>query len=246
MKRIALVLALSLTGSVALADKPMPERKIAHARIVVSDVIDGASASIAGIDLGPAPLPGSSRVVHREDIERAVPQGLPAKTKIPAAVRIVRRTVTLSPTDLEATTRRAVAASGLGRGATYSGARPGAAVTVPDGYDAVTAEVPRPPRRAGKLSTVATLTFREGDAELAKVQVPIDIDLPKEAANADVTKGTKVVFVIARGSVEIRATATAGADGDVGDEIPVTISESGRVLRGKIITRNPATLSEAQ
>ncbi len=246
MKRSAIVLALSLLGpSVALADKPMPERKIAHARVVVGDVVEGAPASIAGIDLGPAPQPGSSRVVKREDVERAVPQGLPPKSKVLSAVRVVRRTVTLSPTDLEDATRRAVAAAGLGRGATYSGARPGAAVTVPDGYDAVIAEVPRPPRRAGKLATVATLTFREGDADLAKIQVPIDIELPKDAVNADVQKGAKVTFVLRRGSVEIRASATAGADGDLGDEIPVTIAESGRVLRGKVVSRDPAVVSEA-
>ena len=246
MKRIAIVLALTVMGApVALADKPLPERKVAHGRILVSDIVEGAPESIATIDLGPAPQPGSSRVVRREDVERAVVQGLPAKMKIPAAVRVVRATKTLSPTDIEAMTRLAIAATRLARGAIYGGARPGAAITVPAGYDLVRAEVPRPPRRPGKLSTVATLTFLEKDNELARIQIPIDIELPKEAAFADVPKGAKVTFVVTRGAIEIRAAGTAGADADVGEDLPVTVSDSGRVLRGRVMSRDPAVVTEA-
>ena len=246
MKRIAIVLALTVMGATpALADKPLVEHKVSHGRILLGDVVDGAPEALASIDLGPSPQPGSSRVVRREDVERAVIQGLPPKLKVPVAVRIVRATKTLSPTDLEATTRTAIAAITLARGATYGGARPGAAVTVPAGYDLVRAEIPRPPRRAGKLATIATLTFLEGDTELARIQVPIDIELPKDAAFADVPKGAKVTFVITRGSVEIRASGTAGGDADVGEDLTVTVMDSGRVLRGKLKSRDPAVVTEA-
>ena len=245
MKRIAIVLVLTVMGATnALADKPLVEHKVSHGRILVSDVVDGAPEAIASIDLGPSPQPGSSRVVRREDVERAVIQGLPPKLKIPVAVRIVRATKTLSPTDLEATTRTAIAAITLARGATYGGARPGAAVTVPAGYDLVRAEIPRPPRRAGKLATIATLTFLEGDSELARIQVPIDIELPKDAAFADVTKGAKVTFVITRGSVEIRAVGTAASDADVGEEVSVVITDASHLLRGKVQSQEPAIVTE--
>jgi hypothetical protein len=246
MKRIAIVFALSLaTGGVAHADKPLPEARVAHGRVHLGDVVEGAPEALAGIDLGPSPLPGSSRVIKRDEVEHAVPQGLPARLKVPAAVRVVRRTKTLGTTELETETRRALQGVDIGRGAVLTAARPSASVTIPDGFDAITADVPRPPRRSGKMSTIATLTFHEGDSDLAKVQVPIDIELPKSAAQADVGKGAKVIYVISRGALEIRAMGTSGADGDVGDEIPLTISESGKVLRGKIVRRDPATVVEA-
>jgi Chaperone for flagella basal body P-ring formation len=245
MKRIALCLGLFFLGAQpAFAGKPMPDRKIAHNRILVGDVVDNAPASIASIDLGPAPVPGSSRVVRREDVEQAVADVTQDKIKIPAAVRIERKTKTLSVTDLERTTQVAVAAFGVARGATWSGARPAAAITIPDGYDIVTADVPKPPRRSGKFTTIATLSFLENGVELARAQVPIDLDLPKDAALADVRKGAKVTFVVTRGSVEIRASGTAATDADVGEEVQVLVNDMGHTLRGKLMSREPAIVSE--
>ncbi len=121
--------------------------------------------------------------MRREDVEEAIVDVTKEKITIPTAVRIARKIKTLSITDLERTTQVAVTAFGVGRGATWSGARPAAAITVPDGYDAVTAEVPKPPRRSGKFTTIATLSFLENGVELARAQGP-DRSRPPEGSRA--------------------------------------------------------------
>ena len=244
MKRaLVIAAAFALVAAPALADKAPPQKQIAHARVVLADIVDRCPEELASLDLGPAPAPGSTRLIAKADIEAALPEGAP-RFKIPQAVRVARKIKSLTVKDLESTATSALGEIELGRGAKLSAVHPRATVGVAEGYDSVTASLPRPPRRSGKFSTTATLSFREGDVELSRIEVPIDLDLPKEATQPDVKKGSKVTFVLDRGVVQIKATGTAGADVDVGDALSVTIVDSGRALRGRLVQRDPAVVEE--
>lgn len=249
LSRTALFVAL---GAIALvssdaAAAEVKERALTSQRVLLSDVVDGAPADLADIDLGPTPAPGSSRLIKREDIDAALENEADRKrVKLKSAVRIVRKTRSLATTDLEKLAKDAVNQSSLPKGATLVGAKPKSSVKVPDGYDDVAIELGKFPRREGKHTASATLVFKQGDEVVAKVSVPVDFKLGPEAAVADVKKGEKVSFLVRRGQIEIRAMATANADADVGDAVQVTVSDSGKVLKGRVSSANPAIVLEGQ
>ncbi len=222
-----------------------PETALARSRVILCDVAPKAPADLCDTDLGATPAPGSSRLISRDEVVAALPEGTPTKGwTIPASTRIVRKTKTVAPVELEKIVRRAAAATGLPRGASLAAVRAKAAVTVPDGWDAVSIEVPRPPRKSGKHLSTATLVLSEGESVLIKVPVPIELNLPKAAAQPDVKKGSRVSFVVSRGSIEIKASATATQDADVGDTFNVAL-ESGKVVKAKLESKDPAVATEA-
>jgi hypothetical protein len=247
LPRVALLVALGaialVTSDAAAAD--VKERAVSSQRVLLSDVVDGAPADLAGIDLGPTPAPGSSRLIKREDIDAALDSEADRKrVKLKSSVRVVRKTKSLATTDLEKLASSAVKASKLPKGASLVGAKPKASVKVPDGFDSVGIELGKFPRREGKHTASATLVFKQGDEVVAKVAVPVDFKLGPEAAVADVKKGEKVSFLVRRGQIEIRAMATANADADIGDSVQVTVSDSGKVLKGRVSSTNPAIVVE--
>lgn len=250
MKR-SLTLFLTLTVGALTADASgapkakTPETALARSRVVLCDVAPKAPAELCDTDLGATPAPGSSRLISRDEVVAALPEGTPTKGwAIPASTRIVRKTRTVAPVELEKIARRSIAETGLPRGASLAAVRAKSAVTVPDGWDAVSVEVPRPPRKSGKHLATATLVFSEGESVLAKVPVPIEMTLPKSAAQPDVKKGSKLSFVVSRGAIEIKASATATQDADVGETLNVAL-ESGKIARAKLESKDPAVATEA-
>lgn len=244
--RGALLVALATAGAPsALADarKPIGECLVAHARVRLGDVYPAAPKELESIDLGPAPLPGSSRLVTRAEIVAA----MPADAALPAdvtSVRVVRKTSTLSAASVEKLATDALAKTTIPKGGQLVAVRPGASIVVPDGWDVVDAKLSRLPRKAGKLKATVTLRFREGATSVMSTDVPVELLMPESAATPDVSRGAKASFIVRRGSVEVRAVATVGADADVGDEVSVTITESGRVLRGRLVESQPPLLEE--
>ncbi len=225
--------------------KPGREMLVASARVRLGDVVPGAPEELRAVDLGPSPAPGGSRVLSRADIVAALPEGADAKkVSLPHSVRVVRKTTSLAAAALESLAAEAIARRGIEKGGTLVAARPRAAVSVAAGWDRISAELPRLPRKAGKHLTTATLVFLEGDITLAKVPVPVELALPPGAALPDVKKGARLVFSVERGTFEIRVSGAAGADADVGDPLPVTL-ESGKVVRGRLVSRDPAVATEA-
>jgi hypothetical protein len=250
MKR-TLTLLLTLAVGVLTPDAvgapkaKTPETALAKSRVVLCDVAPKAPAELCDTDLGATPAPGSSRLISRDDVVAALPEGTPMRGwTIPASTRIVRKTRTVAPVELEKITRRAVTVTGLPRGASLAAVRAKASVTVPDGWDTVSIEVPRPPRKSGKHLATATLVFSEGESVLIKVPVPIEMMLPKSAAQPDIKKGSKVSFVISRGSIEIKASATATQDADVGETLNVAL-ESGKMAKATLTSKDPALAMEA-
>jgi Chaperone for flagella basal body P-ring formation len=249
LPRFALFLTLGALAFVTndAAAEEIKERALSRQRVLLSDVVDGAPADLATIDLGPSPAPGSSRLIKRDEIDAALANDSDRKrVKFSAAIRVVRKTKPLSVVELEKLTTTAIKGLSLPKGVTFLAARPKSAVRVPDGFDTLDVEMARFPHREGKHSTTVTLVLRQGDDVIAKVPVSVDFKLGPEAAIADVKKGEKVQFIVRRGQIEIRATASANTDADVGDLVQVTVSDSGKVLKGRLSSINPPLVMEAQ
>lgn len=249
MKRALLVtfLAIAVSPMAASAAPPVPERQLAHARITLGDVVERAPGELAAIDLGPAPAAGASRLLRRDEVLAALPQDAdPKKLEVPEVVRVVRKARTLPPAEIDALVTRALASSPLPKGVSLTATKPAAkGATVPDGFDGVRIEVPKPPRREGRVSSSATVLLTEAGFVVAKLQVPVELAVSSAGALPDVKKGERLALVVRRGLVEIRATVTANADADVGDFLQVTVGDSGKALRVRLAAANPPVAEEA-
>lgn len=240
--RPTLLAALALSLGVASAEASPPSQvTVTGARVLVGDVVRGAPSDSASVDLGPSPSVGGSRLIDRATILRALREHAATEpSQIPEAVRVVRLARTVSATELERLTRAGLSQRPLPRGASLTAVRASRGLDVPAGWDAVTAELPRLPRRTGALSTTALVTFRAGSEVLGRASVQVDLMLPPAAAAPELARGAAVTLVVRQGLVEIRVGASAGADADVGDTLPVILRPSGRVLRARLIERDTA------
>ncbi len=245
-KRALILAALALGAApVALAEAPKKpvECLVASSRVRLADVLPTAPEALRDLDLGPAPLPGSSRLITRAEIVSSLPGGvtLPDGAE---TVRVLRKTSTVSAAALEKHATDALARTTIARGGALVAARPRGSLVVPDGWQTVDIELPRLPRRAGKLTVSAALRFREGATVVATGDVPVDLTLPESAAIPDVKRGAKALFVVRRGSVEIRAVVAVGDDADVGDVVSGIVQDSGHAVRGRVVEKDPPLLEE--
>jgi hypothetical protein len=215
--------------------------EIAAARIKLADIVPELAA--IDLDLGPAPAPGTSRIVTREDIQQALKeQRVEGVGNLPHAVRVSRKMETIEPERMRALSTAAIDGSGLRRGVRLKSLQPPASIKVASGWETVSALVPKSPRRAGEWSTTVMVAFDGGGQRLARVAVAAVFDVSAEGAAPDVSKGAAITLVVKTGLVEISTKAVANDNADVGDTLPVMLRPSGKVVRAKLIAKDRALL----
>lgn len=215
-------------------------------RVRAKDVFPSLGPDAADIDLGPTPPIGTTRVIDKSDIEKAFSAASAAPPKkIPAQVRVSRKTRKLSANDVDNAVKSALSAQKLPRGATLIKVR-AAATEVADDYDHVNVDFPSLPRKAGPVTVSATVTFvsAENATPIYRTIVPLDLALPPEAAFADIARGSPIALVIRRGLVEVSMPGVAAMDGDVGGVVMVTLKPSGRVVRARAVDKDHAVAEE--
>ena len=237
-----LLLAAFLFAAPAVARTPIPEVRVTTARVHLTDVLPAITGDAGAFDLGPTPTPGSSRLVTRDDLLHALTEArasVPAK--LPEAVRVFRRMRRLLPPEIEQITRAALPAT-MPRGTALTALRTPKSIDVADGWDTITASVPRPPHRIGSFPTTVTLGFMSGVERLAEISFPIDVTVTAEGAAFDLARGGQLTLIVKRGLVEVEAQAFAAADADIGAVLLVTLRPSGRVVRARLLTADRAEL----
>lgn len=240
---LTLVLAASAAtvGTLVVTDglaKPaVPEVALVGPRIRLGDILKDAPPDLADKDLGPVPPPAGARTVTRAELEGALGG---KKVALPDAVRVVRKMKKVTGKELDAALVDALLARPIGRGGKLKVSRPPKSVEIAAGWDLVVVDVPKPPRKAGPHTTSAALTYKRGPEVLFTVQVPIDIELPKEAALPEVPIKSALVLTVTKGAVEVRTKALAGGDGDVGDTIPVVVDGTKKILTAKLDSKDRA------
>ncbi|MFO0592820.1 MAG: flagella basal body P-ring formation protein FlgA [Polyangiaceae bacterium] len=238
--------ALEIASSPARGAAPVKEVQVVGPRVHLADVVPTVPAAVASADLGPAPAPGGSRFVTQDEL-RSAAAGAGAKViaSLPATVKVTRKMKKLTAAEVDKETRKAILAVGLRRGVTIAAVRAPKLSEVADGWTAVTASMPKPPRKTGRVPTTCALTFSRGTEVLARLAIPVDLDLAAEAAIPDTAKGAAVVVTVKSGLVEISAAALAAIDADVGEEILVNLRPSGKQLRAILIAPGKAEVSTA-
>lgn len=239
------LLALSLAAAPAISAPVATERTVTRSRVFLGDIAD-VPAELALIDLGKSPRAGSSRVITLDEIKRSVDASAIAGVKLPKSIKVVRKAKKLEKSALAQAAEEALSAQTLPKGARFVSVTARTPATIADGYDATRVDVPRLPRKAGKFTTPATLRFLEDGEEISSALVDVALELPASAAIPDVKKGSKLSLVVVRGAIEIRATAIANEDADLGDVFMVTVADSKKSLRARLAEASPAVAMEAE
>ena len=75
---------------------------VSRARVLLGDLVPNLAPDVASLDFGPAPPPGSSRLVAGAEIRRQLAKsGVGAeKLKLPASVRVVSAARRFSPSEI--------------------------------------------------------------------------------------------------------------------------------------------------
>jgi len=252
MKRTLLGLLASamfvavLSGEARSAAAAPKEVVVAATRIHLSDLVPDVDASIASLDLGPAPVAGGTRLVTRDEIKAAIDARQAAQpAALPDVIRVVRKTKRFTRNEMDALVRGAVAAKALRSGVSLATVRIDHPVDVAEGWTHVDLEMPRTPKKTGPFETTAVVTFRDDDAEIiARVAVPVAFDVSADGATYDVSRGTGVTLTVRRSLVEVHVPAVAMTDADVGDPLPVQIRLSGRTVRARLVAKDEALAVE--
>lgn len=234
-------LVVLLLAAAAHAAPDVVSKEISAPRVRLGDLVAVAPA-LAQTDVGPAPMPGSSRLFTRDEIARLLPAG--DKTVIPPTVRVSRKTQELSAREVERLVRQAIDDKPLPKGVTVDGVQAAPRVTVAAGWTRATLRLPALPRQAGVVMVAAALELEQGGDSVGRVDVPLRLRLSPEAAAPLVAHGAIVSLTVRRGLVQVLAPAIASTDGNAGDVITVTVRSTSRVVRARVIDATTVVVVE--
>ncbi len=225
---------------------PEPKVVVSRPRIFLGDVLERASLLIAGIDLGPAPAPGGTRVFSRDEIEMAMrragasPNGL----AIPATIRVESAAVRTSADDLATLLRPAIAKQ-LTTGIALVKIEPMGELLLPPRAQLQTVTIPKAPRIRGNFRTAAVAEFTLDGAVVARTAVPVTLDVTEDAVRPDALRGTHVALVADVGAVQITTSAVLLSDARIGDTVSAQVSATNRVVRVRLTRPDTAHVAES-
>ena len=242
---VLLAVALALLAGRSLASpSKIADVTIKGTRVRLGDLVSGLAADIASTDLGPTPRSIGTRIITRGEVVIALHErGVDSTPSLPEAFRVRRQLRVLQASDIDLMVTLGLHEK-LPHGTALQLVKSPRTVRVPDGWTDVRCELPRPPHRAGPLSSAVNLSFFDGTEALWALSVPVDLLLSQEATVYDVPRGSHVTFVIRRGLVEVRATGTVTIDADIGSIAPVTVMPSGRSFPARLEDDTTAVMVE--
>lgn len=236
--RFQLGLALAVLLAFAPAARAETRITLTGATIHLSDIDPGAPAALSSIELGRAPPPGSSRVLTRREIRQRVREAGadPLRVSVPVAVRVESAAERWTAAELAVRADDAVRAA-LPEGVSLVKIEARQGVLVPPGTGV--AEVrPSIPHGVGRHAVTVVAELRQSDEVVARAPLSLVVDVGPDAFAPLLRKGDRVTLVVEQGNARIGATAVALADGSLGDSIFFRVTSTGKVLKGRVTSRD--------
>ncbi len=241
MRRTAstyLFCALLLASAPAAA---APTVEVPAGKVSLGQVWSEAPDDVAGLEIGPAPPAGSSRLLLRRELQRRLRAAGkdPTSLRLPASVRIKTLSVQWSADRLRQAATDA-ARSALPSGVSLRKVNVNIRLVLPEGTVVSELKVPRPPRRVGD-ATLSAMLLLEYDGEIVRrVPVSLSVDVSEEAAQPPVLKGARLRVYIERSTAQITAVAEALQDADIGETVQFRIVATRRVVRARVESKHLA------
>jgi hypothetical protein len=233
-----LLSAAFLLAAPALAE---PVKQIESARVTLRDLVESAPAELAGVDLGPAPPPGGSRLIARDELLREIRRaGADAKgLTLPELTRVVSAGKRFTPAELGRLFEPALRAA-LPRGVTLKSVTVARGALVSPRVEAGAVFLPKLPRRRGNVKSSGSVELVLDGAVVSRVPVAVWFSIEPVAAEPLVKRGSRIDLVIERGPARITAAAVALADAEIGDVVQFRVGATQKMLRARVESRSLA------
>ncbi|HEX3850878.1 MAG TPA: hypothetical protein VHW01_07915 [Polyangiaceae bacterium] len=240
------LLGFLFASTVALSASAELPLTIDTARIHLSDVSDGYDdGDLASLDLGPAPPPGSSRLLSRAEVEDQLrAAGNDAKSlRMPASLRVKSAAKRWSTDELlEVLTPKLIGA--LPVGVNFKSAKLNRALVTSPSVRVGDAHIPHFPKHAGELTVTATVDLLQDDVTVLRVPVTLVVQVTELATLPAAAKGSRVNLVIEHGPARVTALATAMSDTELGAVGLFRVASTQRVLRARLLSPDSAQVVE--
>lgn len=233
-----LLLSWLLLAEVARSE---PVRVVDAERIHLADVAANVPAAWAALDVVAAPPPGGSRVVTRQDVERALRSAgvSPSGMLVEDSVRVTAASRRVDSSELALWVTSAIAAE-LPRGVRLKQVIATQSVVTSPSAVIGAVRLPRVPRRAGEFRTTTVVELHRQDLLLQRLTLPVVLDISQEGARPDVDRGASITLVLDTGGARLSATAVALEPGNVGDVRMFRVVKTHKVLRARVETATEA------
>lgn len=228
------------------AAEPEKVVSVTSRRLQLSQLWPACPVALCTADLGAAPPPGTSLLLARDAIVRAVAKltrELP-ELGLPEAVRVKSEARVLAPDEVNDLAYASVQ-SELPVGVTLTRVESKLPLTVPLTATFGRAELPRLPRRAGPLTTSGTIEVLHEGVVHARAPLTLLLVVSEGAARPDVVKGSDLTLVIARNAATISARGVAMQDAEIGQVALFKVPLTGKVLRARVESSERALVMEA-
>ncbi len=246
MKHVALPLVVLLVAALsgtAAAEAPA-SLLVIRARLTVGDVVKDAPTGARDVELGPAPSPGASRVVSRDEIVRSLRRaGKTAEFAMPTTTRVTRASEHLASRALAELSRATITAQ-LPAGVTLTRVEATSDFTAPSGTRVGQATIPKLPKTKGPFHTTANVELLQDDVRVAIIPIAVVVEISEAAAAPDLRKGAHVTVVVERATLSVSTEATLLKDADVGDATMVMLTATSRTVKVKLTSKSHAELLE--
>ncbi|MCK6532585.1 MAG: flagella basal body P-ring formation protein FlgA [Polyangiaceae bacterium] len=242
MRRWPFFVTLLLGLGAAVPAPAEPQKTVDGPTLKLGELAD-VSSELQDFDLGPAPAPGQSRLVSKDELGRRLADaGIDAKTvKLPSAIRVTRSARHLSAGDLVKSARPALAAR-LPSGARVLSLTASKGATVAKNVEVMGIRVPKLPRRVGQHTL--TITAELGELGTISHRLPLRavITLDESAAKPAVQRGARLDLLIEQGAVRVGASAIALGDADAGEVTTFKVEATKKIVRGRVLSSNRAVV----
>ena len=236
MRRIMMVLVLMgaawASTSTAAAAK-LRRVAVDGDRITLGDVLASAPAEVARLDLGPAPEPGKTKVIHGKLIRRRLREALISikGLRIPGKVRVIRRAQVLTELQLQALVERQLPRYLPGK-VQVKRLKVKGGITLPRGTVHLWAEDVK--LRRGHQTVIAFV--RAGDSRAKRVLVGVDVERGRSGGALLVKRGEPVVIRVQGRGVTVRAKGVSQQDGRQGQMVGVLPGDGKKLIRGRVVS----------
>lgn len=208
---------------------------VSHERVRLGDIAPEVPAQLQSIDLGPAPQPGSSRLFSADEVaEKLRVSGISAsKLSLPGGVRVETEAKRFAPEELASLVEEPLR-SALPVGVKLKSLKAHQGHVLAPVVRAGAVRLPKFAYKDGEQTQTATVEILWGSQVLMRLPVQIVVEVRGQEAGALVARGTSLSLVIVRGQVEISAIGETLSAGRVGENVPVRVTVTKKVVTAKL------------
>tara|TARA_B100000959_G_scaffold273584_1_gene324297 strand:- start:208 stop:840 length:633 start_codon:yes stop_codon:yes gene_type:complete len=201
----------------------------------MGDLLRDAAPEVARLYFGPAPKPGQSRVVSRQEVKNRLERArVSAKVmRMPSRLRVKRLSQSLSEVKFSRLVRQSVQA-GISAGVTIRDIRvPGGLLL---GQGEVRVKLNKRIKYRDGWQTVMAQVHVDG-TKVSAIPVSVRLEQPKrgDAGSIVIERGAQVTVVVRKGGVAIKTRALAQEAGTLGGVIAVLPQSGRKLIRAKVL-----------